>query len=173
MVKMERATAARFFDLLLLHKGCQEYWNDYKFSQKGTDLRNFPEIYNKSQKTFCFFFVLLFSYLQAVVHRCLTRRQFWKILQNSQKNICAGVSFLIIFEKVLRNRCMPVNLTQTRVYASVCLWNVDFLRTPPNNCFEVFLFLVVLNTATPTLMHFTTMEWFKTFKESCLKVQTV
>ena len=87
MVKMERAAAVRFFDLLLLHKGCQVYCNDYKFSQKRTDLRNLPEI-------FFFFFVRLFSYLQAVVRRCLTRRLFWKILQNSQKNTCTGVSFL-------------------------------------------------------------------------------
>ena len=87
MVKMERAAAVRFFDLLLLHKGCQVYCNDYKFSQKRTNLRNLPEI-------FFFFFVRLFSYLQAVVRRCLTRRLFWKILQNSQKNTCTGVSFL-------------------------------------------------------------------------------
>ena len=56
MVKMERAAAVRFFDLLLLHKGCQVYCNDYKFSQKRTDLRNLPEICNKSQKSFWFFF---------------------------------------------------------------------------------------------------------------------
>ena len=84
MVKMERATAVRFFDLLLLHKGCQEYWNDYKFSQKGTDLRNFPEIYNKSQKTFCFFLYFCFHIYKQLLKGVLqegSSEKFCKILR--------------------------------------------------------------------------------------------
>ena len=58
MVKMERAAAVRFFDLLLLHKGCQVYCNDYKFSQKRTNLRNLPEIF------FFFLYVCFHIYKQ-------------------------------------------------------------------------------------------------------------
>ena len=60
------------------------------------------------------------------------RYVFLKILQNSQENICVGVSFLIKFTATLLkkrfwHRCFPVNFQK--------LLTTHFYRTPPGECF--------------------------------------
>ena len=60
---------------------------------------------------------------------------FLKILQNSQENICVGVSFLIKFTATLLkkrfwHRCFPVNFKK--------LLTTHFYRTPPGECFWGF-----------------------------------
>ena len=173
MVKMERAAAVRFFDLLLLHKGCQVYCNDYKFSQKRTDFRNLPEICNKSQKSFWFFLGFFCTFVFIFTSSCSQVSYKKAVLKNFAK-LSEKYLYWSLFLKTSSLQLYLKRYSET----VVCLWTlqnfyVDFLRTPPNNCFDVFLFLVVLNTATPTLMHFTIMQWFKTFKDSCLNVHTV
>ena len=61
-------------------------------------------------------------FLEAVTRRCSVKMVFLEILQNSQENTCAGVSFLIKLRarglrKRLWHRCFPVNFAK-------------FLRTP-------------------------------------------
>ena len=46
---------------------------------------------------------------EAVVRRCSVKKAFLEILQNSQGNICARVSFL---KKRLWHRCFPVNFAK-------------------------------------------------------------
>ena len=57
--------------------------------------------------------------IEAVIQRCSMKKVFLKILQNSQENTCARVSFLIKLQlkKRLWRRCFPVNIAK-------------FLRTP-------------------------------------------
>ena len=61
---------------------------------------------------------------EAVTQKCFVKNVFLEILQNSQENMCARVSFLKklqargLQKKRLWHRCFPVNF-------------VKFLRTPP------------------------------------------
>ena len=59
------------------------------------------------------------SNLEVVAHRCSVKKVFLEILQNSQGNVCARVSFLIklqapitLLKKRLWHRCFPVNFTK-------------------------------------------------------------
>ena len=84
---------------------------------------------------------------EAVVQRCSVKKVFLKISQNSQKNTCAKVSFLIklrnlrpatLLKKRLWHRCFPVNFVKfprtpfftehLRTTASV------FRKRPPRRC---------------------------------------
>ena len=58
-------------------------------------------------------------YTEAVVQRCSIKKVFLEILQNSQENTCARVSFLIklqgpaaLLKKRLWHRCFPVNFAK-------------------------------------------------------------
>ena len=61
------------------------------------------------------------GFLEAVAWRCSVKKLFLDILQNSQKNTCAGVSFSIklqaeacnFIKKRLWDRCFPVNFAET------------------------------------------------------------
>ena len=59
------------------------------------------------------------SNLEVVAHRCSVKKVFLEILQNSQGNVWARVSFLIklqapitLLKKRLWHRCFPVNFTK-------------------------------------------------------------
>ena len=59
------------------------------------------------------------SNLEVVAHRCSVKKVFLEVLQNSQGNVCARVSFLIklqapitLLKKRLWHRCFPVNFTK-------------------------------------------------------------
>ena len=55
-----------------------------------------------------------FDFIEAVIQRCFVKKVFLKILQKSQENPCARVSFLIKWQlkKRLWHRCFPVNITK-------------------------------------------------------------
>ena len=52
--------------------------------------------------------------IEAVIQKCSVKKMFLKILQNSQENPCARVSFLIKLQlkKTLWHRCFPVNIAK-------------------------------------------------------------
>ena len=59
------------------------------------------------------------SNLEVVAHRCSVKKVFLEILQNSQGNVCARVSFSIklqapitLLKKRLWHRCFPVNFAK-------------------------------------------------------------
>ena len=120
---MERATAVRFFDLLLLHKGCQEYWNDYKFSQKGTDLRNFPEIYNKSQKTLFFFCTFVFIFTSSCSQVSYKKAVLKNFAKFSEKYLCWSLFLNNIWKG-----------TQKQVYACQPYSNTGVCLCMPVKC---------------------------------------
>ena len=80
--------------------------------------------------------------IEAAVQRCSVRNMFLEILQNSQKNTCVRVSFLIklqtlglqLYEKKrLWHRCFPVNFTK-------------FLRKPfSQNTYGRYIFFCLIS----------------------------
>ena len=88
-------------------------------------------------------------YPEAVVQRCSVKKLFLEISQNSQKNTCARVSFLIklqarpvtLLKKRLWHRCFPVNF-------------MKFLRAPFSQNTSWRLLLVYDNTEHAILYRF-------------------
>ena len=76
--------------------------------------------------------ITIFDKWEAVIRRCSIKKVFLGILQNSQKNICVRVSFLINFQawylfwrtsllkKRLWHRCFPVNFAKFLRTAFFC-----------------------------------------------------
>ena len=67
--------------------------------------------------------IAIVGFLEAVAWRCSVKKVFLDILQNSQKNSCARVSFSIklqaeacnFIKKRLWDRCFPVNFAETAI----------------------------------------------------------
>ena len=77
---------------------------------------------------------LFFFFSEAVSQRCSIKKLFLEILQNSQENTCAMVSFLI--------KLAPATLLKKDSGKSAFLWSLRnfykyvFYRTPLDDCFS-------------------------------------
>ena len=80
-------------------------------------------------------------YAEAVFKKSVLKKVLWKISQNSQENICAGISFLIKLNSV------DLQLNQKQVFsAAVFLWNFEkSVRTPflQNTTWRMLLIIAV------------------------------
>ena len=110
--------------------------------------------------------------IEAVVRRCSVKKVHIKISQNSQKNTCARVSFLIklqasiLLKKRLWHRCCPLNsekILRTPFF-------IEHLRWPQVYWFFFFNMLLetILQKTTPEMyINYTVINRFAIRKKYC------